>query len=266
MVTSDRISAFDYNVGEIPKKGELLNAMSLAWFPRLAHIVPNHLIPGVAPEDVVAADEAHLVIGRSVVVKKLQPIQFEAVVRGYLVGSGWKDYQETGAVCGISLPLGMRNAEKLETPIFTPATKAPVGEHDTNVSFDQMVDDIGYELASHIREVSIRLYETAAEFALTKGIIIADTKFEFGLDEDGVLTLMDEVLTPDSSRFWPAEGYQQAFEAGRNPPSYDKQFVRDWLQSQGWSGQNDSPPTLPAEIIQKTASKYGEAYRALFWS
>lgn len=266
MVTSDRISASDRNVGEIPKKGELLNTMSLAWFARLAHIVPNHLLPGIAPEDVVVADETHLVVGRGVVVKKLQPIQFEAVVRGYLAGSGWKGYQETGAVCGIALPTGMRNAEKLATPIFTPATKAPVGEHDVNVSFDQMVDDIGYELASHIREVSIRLYETAAEFALTKGIIIADTKFEFGLDEDGVLTLMDEVLTPDSSRFWPAEGYQQAFEAGRNPPSYDKQFVRDWLQSQGWSGQNDSPPTLPAEIIQKTASKYGEAYRALFWS
>lgn len=266
MVTSDRISAFDHNVGEIPKKGELLNSMSLAWFARLAHIVPNHLLPGVAPEDVVAADEAHLVVGRGVVVKKLQPIQFEAVVRGYLAGSGWNDYRETGAVCGIALPACMRNAEKLATPIFTPATKAPVGGHDVNVSFDQMADDLGRELTSYIREVSIRLYETAAAFALTKGIIIADTKFEFGLDEDGVLTLMDEVLTPDSSRFWPVEDYQAAFEAGRNPPSYDKQFVRDWLQSQGWSGQNESPPALPTEIIQKTASKYGQAYRALCWS
>ncbi|MCM5678552.1 phosphoribosylaminoimidazolesuccinocarboxamide synthase [Schlegelella sp. S2-27] len=263
MIASDRLSAFDVVMGEpIPGKGELLTRMALFWFDRLDGIVPNHLT-GDAPESVVTADEAGQVLGRSMLVRRLKPLPVEAVVRGYLAGSGWKEYQESGEVCGVKLPGGLKNASKLLEPIFTPATKAEIGEHDENISFDRMVQIIGRELAEQVREVSIRLYRTAADFALTKGIIIADTKFEFGLDSDGRLTLMDEVLTPDSSRFWPVEGYRE----GINPPSYDKQFVRDWLEQatvngQPWNKQAPAP-ALPAEVVEKTAAKYREALTRL---
>ncbi|MCA6217270.1 phosphoribosylaminoimidazolesuccinocarboxamide synthase [Ideonella sp. B7] len=259
MIASDRLSAFDVVMGEpIPGKGELLTKMALFWFERLAHVVPNHLT-GEAPESVVAPDEVDQVRGRSMLVKRLKPLPIEAVVRGYLAGSGWKEYQQSQSVCGVALPAGLKNASKLPEPIFTPATKAEAGEHDENISFDRMADMVGRELASHVREVAIRLYQEAAAYALTKGIIIADTKFEFGLDVDGTLTLMDEVLTPDSSRYWPVEGYQE----GTNPPSYDKQFVRDWLEQatvngQPW-GKKAPAPALPADVIERTASKYREA-------
>ena len=267
MVASDRLSAFDVVMGEpIPGKGALLTQMALFWFDRLQDIVPNHLT-GESPESVVASDEVPQVRGRSMLVKRLKPLPLEAVVRGYLAGSGWAEYQATQSVCGVALPPGLKNASKLPQPIFTPATKAEVGEHDENVSFDHIVQLVGRELAEQVREVSIRLYQAAADFALTKGIIIADTKFEFGLDDQGRLTLMDEVLTPDSSRFWPVEGYQAAFEAGRNPPSYDKQFVRDWLEQAQVGGQpwnKKAPaPTLPVEVIEKTAAKYREALERL---
>jgi phosphoribosylaminoimidazole-succinocarboxamide synthase len=200
-------------------------------------------------------------------VKRLKPLPVEAVVRGYLAGSGWAEYQTNQQVCGVKLPAGLKNASKLPEPIFTPATKAEMGDHDENISFERMVEIIGAELANKVREVSITLYKTAADFALTKGIIIADTKFEFGLDADGTLTLMDEVLTPDSSRFWPIEGYQAAFEAGKNPPSYDKQFVRDWLEQARVDGQpwnKKAPaPALPPDVVEKTAAKYREALQRL---
>src|SRR5690606_1283108 len=224
MVASDRISAFDVIMGEpIPGKGALLTQMALFWFDLLKDVVPNHLT-GEDPVGVVGASEREQVQGRAMLVRKLKPLPVEAVVRGYLAGSGWKEYRHNGEVCGVALPAGLKNASKLPQPIFTPATKAEMGDHDENISFAQMVAIIGQDLAERVRAVSIELYRQAADFALTKGIIIADTKFEFGLDESGVLTLMDEVLTPDSSRFWPAEGYQAAFDAGANPPSYDKQF------------------------------------------
>ncbi len=267
MIASDRLSAFDVIMGEpIPGKGALLTKVALFWFDKLGHIIPNHLT-GEDPVSVVAADEVEQVRGRSMLVKRLKPVPVEAVVRGYLAGSGWKEYQESQSVCGVALPSGLRNASKLPQPIFTPATKADMGEHDENISFDQMAEKIGAPLAAKIRDVSIRLYQTAANFALTKGIIIADTKFEFGLDEDGVLTLMDEVLTPDSSRYWPVESYQAAFEAGQNPPSFDKQFVRDWLESakvdgQPW-GKTAPAPALPADVIEATAAKYSEALTRL---
>nr|WP_297356353.1 phosphoribosylaminoimidazolesuccinocarboxamide synthase [uncultured Caldimonas sp.] len=263
MIASDRLSAFDVVMGEpIPGKGELLTQMALFWFDKLGGIVPNHLT-GEAPESVVAADEVAQVRGRSMLVKRLKPLPVEAVVRGYLAGSGWKEYQQGGEVCGVKLPAGLKNASKLPEPIFTPATKAEIGEHDENISFERMVQIIGRELAEQVRDVSIRLYRTAADFALTKGIIIADTKFEFGLDERNQLTLMDEVLTPDSSRFWPVEGYQE----GINPPSYDKQFVRDWLEQatvngQPWNKQAPAP-ALPADVVEKTAAKYREALTRL---
>ncbi len=259
MIASDRLSAFDVVMGEpIPGKGELLTKMALFWFERLGHVVPNHLT-GEAPESVVAPDEVDQVRGRSMLVKRLKPLPVEAVVRGYLAGSGWKEYQQNQSVCGVALPSGLKNASKLPEPIFTPATKAEAGEHDENISFDRMADMVGRELAAQVREVAIRLYKEAAAYALTKGIIIADTKFEFGLDVDGTLTLMDEVLTPDSSRYWPVEGYQE----GTNPPSYDKQFVRDWLEQatvngQPW-GKKAPAPALPADVIERTASKYREA-------
>ncbi|HWP19838.1 MAG TPA: phosphoribosylaminoimidazolesuccinocarboxamide synthase [Burkholderiaceae bacterium] len=263
MVATDRLSAFDVVMGEpIPGKGELLTSMALFWFDRLQGIVPNHLT-GEAPESVVAADEVPQVRGRSMLVKRLKPLPVEAVVRGYLAGSGWKEYQESGAVCGVALPSGLRNASRLPQPIFTPATKAAVGEHDENIPFERVVELIGQDLAEQVRDVSIRLYTTAAEFARTKGIIVADTKFEFGLDDAGRLTLMDEVLTPDSSRFWPAESYQE----GTNPPSYDKQFVRDWLEQAQVDGRpwnKKAPaPALPADVIEKTAAKYREALERL---
>ena len=263
MIASDRISAFDVVMGEpIPGKGELLTRMALFWFARLGHIVPNHLT-GVDPESVVAADERAQVRGRAMLVKRWQPIPVEAVVRGYLAGSGWKEYQAGGEVCGVKLPAGLKNASKLPEPIFTPATKAEMGDHDENISFAQMEGIVGSELAHKVREISIRLYREAAEFALTKGIVIADTKFEFGLDASGTLTLMDEVLTPDSSRYWPRESYRE----GANPPSYDKQFLRDWLESVRIDGaawnKKAPPPPLPAEVIEKTADKYREAFLRL---
>ena len=267
MVASDRLSAFDVIMGEpIPGKGALLTQMALFWFEKLgpngANICPNHLT-GDVPESVVLPSEVAQVTGRSMLVKRLKPLPVEAVVRGYLAGSGWKEYQENSAVCGVKLPAGLKNASKLPEPIYTPAAKAAVGDHDENITFEQTVEMIGLELATQIRDLSIRIYQTAAEFALTKGIIIADTKFEFGLDQDGTLTLMDEVLTPDSSRFWPQESYQE----GTNPPSYDKQFVRDWLEQAQVDGKpwSKTPPAprVPDAVIAKTAAKYQEALQRL---
>ena len=263
MVASDRISAFDVIMGEpIPGKGALLTQMALWWFEQLKDIVPNHLT-GDAPESVVAPGEVAQVQGRSMLVKRLQPIPVEAVVRGYLAGSGWKEYQDSRSVCGVPLPEGLQNASKLPAPIYTPAAKAAVGEHDENITFERTEQMIGPELAAKIRDVSLRLYERAAAIALAKGIIIADTKFEFGLDDAGQLVLMDEVLTPDSSRYWPADSYQE----GSNPPSFDKQFLRDWLEQAQVDGQpwNKQPPAprLPDEVIAQTAAKYREAMQRL---
>ena len=263
MVASDRLSAFDVVMGEpIPGKGELLTRMAMFWFGRLAHVVPNHLT-GTDPESVVAPDERAQVRGRSMLVRRLSPLPIEAVVRGYLAGSGWKEYQQSQSVCGVALPPGLVNASKLPEPIFTPATKAEAGAHDENISFEQAAALIGRELAERVRAVSIRLYSEAAAFALTKGIVIADTKFEFGLDADGTLTLMDEVLTPDSSRYWPVESYRE----GGNPPSYDKQFVRDWLEAARVGGQpwdkRAPAPALPADVVARTAAKYREALERL---
>jgi phosphoribosylaminoimidazole-succinocarboxamide synthase len=263
MVTTDRLSAFDVVMGQpIPEKGIVLNQMANFWFDRLANVIPNHLT-GIDPESVVPPNEVDQVRGRAVVAKRLKPILVEAVVRGYLAGSGWKDYKETGKVCGIALPTGLENAQKLPEPIFTPAAKAEMGEHDENISFDKVIEMIGEKLANQIREVSIRLYKEASEYAATRGIIIADTKFEFGLDDAGQLVLMDEILTADSSRFWPAETYH----VGANPPSYDKQFVRDWLETAMVDGKlwpKTAPaPALPAEVIDKTAEKYREALARL---
>ena len=267
MVASDRISAFDVILGEpIPGKGALLTQMALFWFDKLGDICPNHLT-GDAPESVVTAAEMPQVTGRSMLVKRLKPIPVEAVVRGYLAGSGWQEYQENQAVCGVDLPPGLKNASKLPEPIFTPAAKAHAGEHDENIRYEQVVEIVGPELAAQIKKLSLEIYQVAAAFALTKGIIIADTKFEFGLDENGTLTLMDEVLTPDSSRYWPIEGYEAAFIAGTNPPSYDKQFVRDWLEAARINGKpwDKTPPSprLPADVIVKTAAKYQEAFTRL---
>lgn len=259
IVTSDRLSAFDVIMNEaIPDKGRVLNQMANFWFEKLGHIVPNHLT-GIAPESVVAADEVEQVRGRSVVAKRLEPIMVEAVVRGYIIGSGWKDYQDSGAICGITLPAGLPQAAKLAEPIFTPAAKAEMGSHDENISFADMESRIGTELTNTIRTISIRLYTEAAEYAATRGIIIADTKFEFGLDEKGVLHLMDEVLTADSSRFWPADSYA----TGISPPSFDKQFVRDYLETITSWNKTAPAPTLPDEVVQKTAAKYREALERL---
>jgi len=258
IVTTDRLSAFDVIMGEpIPRKGEVLNEMANFWFEKLKDVVPNHLT-GVAPETVVAPDEVAQVKGRAVVVKRLEPILVEAVVRGYLAGSGWKDYQATGAVCGVTLPSGLQNAQKLPEPIFTPAAKAEMGHHDENITYEEMERRIGTELSRTIKDVAIRLYKEAADYAATRGIIIADTKFEFGLDQDGKLYLMDEALTADSSRFWPADQYQ----VGSNPPSFDKQFVRDWLETQDWKKEPPAPK-LPDEVIEKTSAKYQEALERL---
>jgi phosphoribosylaminoimidazole-succinocarboxamide synthase len=258
MVASDRLSAFDVVMGEpIPGKGRILTQMALFWFGKLAHIVPNHLT-GDDPLGVVAADEREQVRGRSMLVRRLKPLPIEAVVRGYLAGSGWKEYQQNGAVCGVPLPPGLKNASRLPAPIFTPATKAEMGDHDENIDFERAADVVGIEMATRIRDIAIQLYSEAAEIALAKGIIIADTKFEFGLDEAGTLTLMDEVLTPDSSRFWPAVRYVE----GSNPPSFDKQFVRDWLEAVRIDGEpwnKKAPaPALPDEVIRKTAGTYEE--------
>jgi phosphoribosylaminoimidazole-succinocarboxamide synthase len=267
MVASDRISAFDVIMGEpIPGKGELLTHMALFWFGKLAHLCPNHLT-GELPESVVDSAEVQQVVGRSMLVKRLKPIPVEAVVRGYLAGSGWTEYQQGQAVCGVALPAGLTNAAKLPQPIFTPAAKAAVGEHDENISFAQVEQVVGAQMAAKIRDVSIALYEAAAKIALDKGMIIADTKFEFGLDDEGTLVLMDEVLTPDSSRYWPMEGYEEAFRAGQNPPSYDKQFVRDWLEQVRIDGKpwDKTPPApaLPKDVIERTAEKYREALERL---
>jgi phosphoribosylaminoimidazole-succinocarboxamide synthase len=263
MVASDRISAFDVVMGEpIPGKGALLTQMALFWFDKLAHIVPNHLT-GDAPESVVAADEVVQVSGRSMLVKRLKPLPVEAVVRGYLAGSGWKEYRHNGEVCGVKLPPGLLNASRLPEPIFTPATKADMGGHDENISFDRMVEIIGGNLANRVRSISLQLYTEAAAYAMTRGIIIADTKFEFGLDQDGKLVLMDEILTPDSSRFWPLAQYQ----AGINPPSYDKQFLRDWLESvqvDGAAWNKRAPaPAIPNSIAEATANRYRSAIATL---
>ncbi|MFC5607242.1 phosphoribosylaminoimidazolesuccinocarboxamide synthase [Variovorax soli] len=267
MVASDRLSAFDVIMGEpIPGKGEILTKMALWWFERLGHLCPNHLT-GEAPESVVQPEEVAQVQGRSMLVKRLKPVPVEAVVRGYLAGSGWKEYQESRSVCGVPLPEGLTNAAKLPRPIFTPAAKAQAGEHDENIPYERVVEIVGPELAQQIRETSIAIYEAAAAIALQKGMIIADTKFEFGLDENNQLVLMDEVLTPDSSRYWPVEGYQEALAQGANPPSYDKQFVRDWLEAVRIHGKpwDKTPPAprLPAEVIEKTAAKYREALQRL---
>jgi phosphoribosylaminoimidazole-succinocarboxamide synthase len=259
IVQTDRLSAFDVILPTpVPGKGEILTALSNFWFARLGHIIPNHL-SGIAPEDVVktSADRAE-VQGRAFVVKRLKPLPIEAIVRGYLVGSGWKDYKKTGAVCGIALPAGLQEAQKLPQPLFTPSTKAAVGEHDENISFEQAVGLLGAARAAEVRDATLALYTEAAEYAATRGIIIADTKFEFGVDAAGALYLIDEALTPDSSRFWPADQYQ----VGANPPSYDKQFVRDWLESSGWNKQPPAP-AVPDEVLQKTSDKYREALRRL---
>ncbi len=259
IVTTDRLSAFDVVLGEpIPDKGRVLNRMALFWFDRLADVVPNHLT-GVDPESVVQPDERDQVRGRSMVVKRLRPILVEAVVRGYLIGSGWKDYQASGSVCGIALPPGLRMADRLPEPIFTPAAKAELGEHDENISFADMSERIGAALAERIREISLELYRRAAEYAGARGILVADTKFEFGLDANGTLHLMDEVLTADSSRFWPAD----AWRPGASPPSFDKQYVRDYLESvPGWN-KRPPPPALPPQVVEQTAARYREALRRI---
>jgi phosphoribosylaminoimidazole-succinocarboxamide synthase len=258
MVASDRLSAFDVILNDpIPGKGEILTQISNFWFQKLAHIMPNHFT-GNTVYDVLPEDQARALEKRAVVAKKLEPVKVEAIVRGYLAGSGWKDYQQSGSVCGIALPAGMREAQQLPEVIFTPSTKAAVGDHDENISFAECEQIIGAELAAEVRAKAIELYSEAAAYAKTRGIIICDTKFEFGLDEEGILTLMDEVLTPDSSRFWPADQYQ----VGTNPPSFDKQFVRDWLEQSGWNKQAPAPK-VPAEVIEKTVAKYREALSLL---
>jgi len=267
MVASDRISAFDVIMGQpIPGKGRLLTQMALFWFDKLGpnglNLCPIHLT-GDAPESVVSAAEVPQVAGRSMLVKRLKPIPVEAVVRGYLAGSGWKEYQQSRSVCGVPLPEGLQNASRLPEPIYTPAAKAELGEHDENITFERTVEMIGADLAGRIRDISIAIYKAASAIAAAKGIIIADTKFEFGLDKDGTLVLMDEVLTPDSSRYWPAESYAP----GSNPPSYDKQFLRDWLETAQVAGKpwSKTPPAphLPREVIEKTAAKYQEALTRL---
>ena len=258
LVTTDRLSAFDVILPTpIPGKGHVLTEVANFWFAKLGGILPNQLT-GDDPESVVAADERDQVRGRSVVVKRLKALPVEAIVRGYLVGSGWADYQKTGQVCGIDLPAGLQQAEKLPQPLFTPSTKAAVGEHDENIAFAACEKLLGADMAARVRDAAIALYSAAAEYALTRGIIIADTKFEFGVDENGTLTLIDEALTPDSSRFWPADQYA----VGSNPPSFDKQFVRDWLIQSGWNKKAPGPE-LPAEVVAQTAAKYDEALRRL---
>ncbi len=272
IVTSDRLSAFDVILPDpIPKKGQVLQTVANFWFEKLGHIVPNQLT-GIDPETVVAENEREQVRGRAVVVKRLKPLPIEAVVRGYVIGSGWKDYQETGAICGIALPAGLKMAAKLPSPIFTPATKAEVGDHDENISFAKAQANTaaafadvlagtgknGAELVAQARDVAIKLYEAAAAYARGRGILIADTKFEFGIDAAGTLHLIDEALTPDSSRFWPADQYEE----GKNPPSYDKQYVRDYLETLDW-GKVAPGPKLPADVIARTSAKYIEACERL---
>jgi len=259
IVTTDRLSAFDVVMNDpIPGKGIVLTAMSAFWFHRTRSIIPNQLTDIPLAQVIQDPAERAPLEGRAVVVKKLKALPVEAIVRGYLVGSGWKEYQQTGSVCGIRLPAGLTLADRLPEPIFTPSTKAAVGSHDENISFESAAGLLGAEVAARVRDATISIYKECAAYALTRGIIIADTKFEFGLDAQGTLTLIDEVLTPDSSRFWPADQYRP----GANPPSFDKQFVRDWLEASGWNKQ-PPPPKLPAEVIAKTAEKYQEALRRL---
>lgn len=258
MVASDRLSAFDVILDDpIPRKGEILTQISNFWFKKLAHIMPNHFT-GDTVYDVLPEAEAKAIEKRAVVCKRLTPIKIESIVRGYLTGSGLKDYQQTGSVCGIELPKGLVDASKLPEPIFTPSSKEEIGNHDINISYAECENLIGKELAAQVKTKAIELYTTAAEYALSKGIIICDTKFEFGLDEDGTLTLMDEVLTPDSSRFWSVDTYQE----GINPPSFDKQFIRNWLENSGWNKQPPAPK-VPQEIIEQTVAKYQEAFDLL---
>jgi phosphoribosylaminoimidazole-succinocarboxamide synthase len=258
VIQTDRLSAFDVVLPTpIPGKGHVLTALSLFWFRKLAHVIPNHLTD-VAPESVVSPDERRQVAGRAMVVRRLKPLPIEAIARGYVIGSGWKDYQRTGAICGIALPAGLREAERLPQPIFTPSTKAPIGKHDENIPFAEMERLVGADRAAAVRDATLRLYTEAADYARSRGIIIADTKFEFGTDGAGALVLIDEALTPDSSRFWPAAEYR----VGMSPPSFDKQFVRDWLEAQAWD-KRPPAPALPADVLAKTAEKYREALRLL---
>ncbi len=258
VVQTDRLSAFDVIMEDpIPNKGRILTAMSNFWFKKFGHLMPNHMTD-IDPESLVAPEERDQVRGRAIVVKKYKAIPIEAIVRGYIIGTGWKDYQQTGAICGIKLPAGLKEAEKLPEVIFTPSTKADVGEHDQNISFEKMKEIVGADVAEKVRDMAITLYREAAEFAATKGILIADTKFEFGMDDDGKIYLIDEILTPDSSRFWPASSY----EVGMSPPSFDKQYVRDWLSAQPWD-KTAPAPRLPREVAEKTTEKYNEALRLL---
>ena len=259
IVTTDRLSAFDVVLPEpIPGKGAVLTAMSNFWFARTRSLIPNQVADIPLEQVLKDPTERAQVAGRAVVVKKLKALPIEAIVRGYLVGSGWKEYKKQGTVCGIPLPSGLKEADKLPQPIFTPSTKAAVGQHDENIDFDKAAALIGREQATKVRDAALRVYKECADYALTRGIIIADTKFEFGVDDKGTLTLIDEVLTPDSSRFWPADQYKP----GANPPSYDKQYVRDWLEASGWN-KKPPAPKLPAEVREKTAEKYREALKRL---
>lgn len=258
IVQTDRLSAFDVILPTpIPGKGRVLTELSLFWFEKLSHVVPNHLT-GIDPATVVAPEERAQIEGRSMVVRKLTPLLVEAVVRGYIIGSGWKDYQDSGAICGIDLPKGLQQAQKLPQPIFTPASKAPAGQHDENIPYGEVETLVGKDMAARVRDVSIRLYAEAADYAAQRGIIIADTKFEFGTDDKGGLVLIDEALTPDSSRFWPASEYR----TGISPPSFDKQFVRDWLETQPWNKKAPAP-ALPDDVLKQTSDKYREALRLL---
>jgi phosphoribosylaminoimidazole-succinocarboxamide synthase len=257
VIQTDRLSAFDVVLpSPVPGKGKVLTALSLFWFEKLKHVIPNHLT-GIDPASVVAPGERDQVAGRAMVVRRLKPLPIEAIARGYIIGSGWKDYQKTGEICGIKLPAGLREAERLPQPIFTPSTKASVG-HDQNIPFEEAVKLLGAERANAVRDATLRLYSEGAEYARSRGIIMADTKFEFGTDAAGTLYLIDEALTPDSSRFWPADRYK----VGMSPPSFDKQFVRDWLEAQQWNKQPPAPE-LPADVLAKTAEKYREALRLL---
>ncbi len=258
VIQTDRLSAFDVILDDpIPNKGKVLTAMSNFWFRKFGHLMPNHET-GIDPASVVAPEERAEVEGRAIVVKKFKPLAIEAIVRGYLIGSGWKDYQKTGAVCGIQLPAGLQEAQKLPQTLFTPSTKAPLGQHDENISYAEAEKIVGVEVARQVRDAALTLYTQAAEYAATKGIIIADTKFEFGLDEHGTVHLIDEILTPDSSRFWPAASYR----VGISPPSFDKQFVRDWLETQPWNKKAPAP-RLPEDVARQTGEKYAEALRLL---
>jgi len=258
VVQTDRLSAFDVILPTpIPDKGRVLTEMSFFWFDKLKHVVENHLT-GIDPASVVAPEERDQIAGRAMVVKKLKPLMVEAVVRGYIIGSGWSDYQKTGAICGIELPAGLQQAQQLPEPIFTPASKAPAGQHDENITYQDVEETIGADYAAQVKAISLRLYTEAARYAATRGIIIADTKFEFGTDANGKVVLIDEALTPDSSRFWPAADYR----TGISPPSFDKQFVRDWLETQPWD-KKPPAPALPPDVLARTSEKYREALRLL---